>query len=181
MKILHPNISGSSETHTNLQQRYYCPPGFIQHAKQEHMFKSSPWLSSIRPQTLVHELNWPRLSNWIPDILSNKVQTVRYIILVYYLVPSAWAQECELNHLLNTLLPHNCVTKHHINHVIKFAARTIIVMLFTNNNQTAYREEVRQLEVWCKVNYVSFSSCSRTLKLWEISNCSTNNIYKGMR
>jgi hypothetical protein len=37
---------------------------------------------------------------------------------------------------------------HDSNTIIKFAEDTIVVGLITNNDETAYREEVRELAVW---------------------------------
>lgn len=155
--------------------------------QNKNTLKCCPCLSSIIPQTLVHKQNWLRLSslicNWILNILSNRAQTVR--------VQDIWSCAITLNTLGCTesfakhTTPHNNVTIHHINHIIKFAAKTIVVTLFTNNNETAYREEVRQLEVWCKVNYVSFSSlqsaCSKTIKIAQNFDSCTTNIKRGMR
>ena len=39
---------------------------------------------------------------------------------------------------------------HASNSIIKFADDTTVVGLITNNDETAYREEVRALVVWCQ-------------------------------
>ena len=41
--------------------------------------------------------------------------------------------------------------------IIKFADDTTVVGLITNNDETAYREEVRALGVWCQENNLSFN------------------------
>jgi hypothetical protein len=41
---------------------------------------------------------------------------------------------------------------HASNSIIKVADDTTVVGLITNNNEMAYREEVRALEVWCLEN-----------------------------
>ena len=41
---------------------------------------------------------------------------------------------------------------HASNSIIKFADDTTVVCLITNNDETAYREEVRALGVWCQDN-----------------------------
>ena len=38
------------------------------------------------------------------------------------------------------------------NSINKFADDTTVVGLITNNDETAYREEVRALAVWCREN-----------------------------
>jgi hypothetical protein len=47
------------------------------------------------------------------------------------------------------------VAKHASNSIIKFD--TTVVGLITNNNETAYRVEVRILGVWCQENNLSLN------------------------
>ena len=44
------------------------------------------------------------------------------------------------------------MAKHDSNNIIKFVNNTTVVGLITDNDETAYREEVRDLEVWCQEN-----------------------------
>jgi hypothetical protein len=46
---------------------------------------------------------------------------------------------------------------HTSNSIIKFADNTTVVGLITNNNKTAYMEEVRALGVWCQENNLSLN------------------------
>ena len=57
-----------------------------------------------------------------------------------------------LNPLLYSLFTHDCVAKHDSNTIIKFADDTTLVGLNTNNDETAYGEEVRDLAVQCQDN-----------------------------
>ena len=57
-----------------------------------------------------------------------------------------------LSPLLHSLFTHDCVAMHTSNSVIKFADDTTVVGLITNNAETAYREEVRALGMWCQEN-----------------------------
>ena len=51
-----------------------------------------------------------------------------------------------LSPLLYSLFTHDCMARHDSNTIYKFAdARCLI----TDNDETAYREEVRDLAVWC--------------------------------
>ena len=43
------------------------------------------------------------------------------------------------------------------NTIVKFADDTTVVGLITNNDDTAYREEVRYLAVWCHDNNLSLN------------------------
>ena len=73
-------------------------------------------------------------------------------------------QGCVLSPLLYSLFPHDCVAKHDSNTIIKFADDTTVVGLITNNDDTANREEVRELAVWCKDNDLSLN-VSKTKEL----------------
>ena len=66
-------------------------------------------------------------------------------------------QGCVLSPLLYSLFTHDCVAKHESNTIIKFADDTTVVGLITNNDETAYREEVRDLAVWCHDNNLSLN------------------------
>ncbi|KAM9404490.1 uncharacterized protein ACWYII_028318 [Salvelinus alpinus] len=49
------------------------------------------------------------------------------------------------------------MARHDSNTIIKFADDTTVVGLITYNNETAYREEVRDLAVWCQDNNLSLN------------------------
>ena len=49
------------------------------------------------------------------------------------------------------------MAKHDSNTMIKFADDTTVVGLITNNDETAYRAEVRDLAVWCQDNNLSLN------------------------
>ena len=56
--------------------------------------------------------------------------------------------------ILNTGAPfsvpscHDCMPRHDSNTIINFADDTTVVVL--NNKETNYREEVKELAVWCQ-------------------------------
>ena len=63
-----------------------------------------------------------------------------------------------LSPILYSLFPvHDCTARHDSNTIIKFANDTSVVGLITDNNETAYREEVRDLAVWCQDNNLSLN------------------------
>ena len=49
------------------------------------------------------------------------------------------------------------MARHDSNTIIKVADDTTVVGLITDNNDTAYREEVRDLATWCKDNNLSIN------------------------
>jgi hypothetical protein len=74
------------------------------------------------------------------------------------------AQGCVLSPLLYSLFTHDCMAKHDSNTIIKIADDTTVVGLITHNDETAYREEVRDLAVWWQDNNLSLS-VSKTKEL----------------
>ena len=62
------------------------------------------------------------------------------------------------------MFTHDCVAKHDSNNIIKFADDTTVVGLITDNDEPAYREEVKELSVWCQDNNLSLN-VSRTKEL----------------
>jgi hypothetical protein len=49
------------------------------------------------------------------------------------------------------------MARHDSNTIIKFADDTTVVGLITDNDETAYREEVRDLSEWCQNNNLSLN------------------------
>ena len=71
---------------------------------------------------------------------------------------------CVLSPLLYSLFTHDSLAKHHSNTIIKFSDDTTVVGLITNNDKPAYREEVRDLAVWCQDNNLSLN-VSKTMEM----------------
>ena len=65
-------------------------------------------------------------------------------------------QRCVLSPLLYSLFTHDCMARHDSN-TIKFADGKTVVGLITDNDDTAYREEVRDLAGWCQNNNLSLN------------------------
>ena len=57
-----------------------------------------------------------------------------------------------LSPLLYSLFTNDCVATPTSHSFIKFADNTIVAGLITNNEETAYRKEVRALGEWCQEN-----------------------------
>ena len=86
------------------------------------------------------------LCNWILDFLTGRPQVVRVGNNTSPTLMGA-PQGCVLSPLLYSLFTHDCMARHDSNTIIKFADDTTVVGLITDNNETAYREEVRDLAV----------------------------------
>ena len=62
-----------------------------------------------------------------------------------------------LSPLLYSLFTHDRMARHDSNTIIKFANDTTVVGLITNNDETACREEVRDLARWWQNNNLSLN------------------------
>ena len=105
------------------------------------------------------------LCYWILDFLSGHPPVVRVgNTFATLILNTRIPQGCVLSPLLYSLFTHDCVAKHDSHAIIKFADDTTVVGLITDNDETAYREEVRDLAVWCQDNNLSLN-VSKTKEL----------------
>ena len=119
-------------------------------------------LNTIVPSKLIIKLEAlvlkPALCNWVLDFLTGHPQVVKVGN-----TPSTWLilnmgpHKGTCSAPLYSLFTHDCVAMHASNSFIKFADDTTVVGLITNNDETAYREEVKALGVWCQENNISLS------------------------
>jgi hypothetical protein len=102
----------------------------------------------------------PALCNWVLDFQTGRPQVVKVEdnISTPLILNTGAPQGCILSLLLYSLFTHDYVAKHASNSIIKFADDTTVVVLITNNDETAYREEVRALRVWCQEKYLTTTS-----------------------
>ena len=100
----------------------------------------------------------PALCNWVLDFLTGQPQVGKVgNNTSATLILNTWApQVCIISPLLYSLFTHDCVAMHAANSILKFADDTTVVGLITND-ETAHREEVRALGVWCQENILSFN------------------------
>ena len=88
------------------------------------------------------------LCNWILAFLTGRPQVVRVgnNTSTTLILNTRAPQGCVLSPLLYSLFTHDCMARHDSNTIIKFTDDTTMVGLI--NDETAYREEVRDLFVW---------------------------------
>ncbi|KAK3568194.1 hypothetical protein QTP86_000232 [Hemibagrus guttatus] len=120
--------------------------------------KRSSAFNTIIPSTLTTKLQHlglsPSLCQWISNFLTGRPQAVRmgrHVSATLTLSTGA-PQGCVLSPLLYSLHTYDCVASTNSTTVIKFANDTVVVRLISDNNETAYLEEIRNLENWCQRN-----------------------------
>ena len=107
----------------------------------------------------------PARCNWV------QVLKVGNIISTSLTLNTGAPQGCMLSPLLYSLFTHDYVAMHASNSIIRFADDTTVVGLITNNDETAYREEVRALGVWCQENNLSLNIKLKTASISTPSGC----------
>ncbi|XP_052328230.1 growth factor receptor-bound protein 10-like isoform X2 [Oncorhynchus keta] len=111
-------------------------------------------------QSLLHStlgLN-TSLCNWMLDLLMGHPQVLRVSNNTSAtLIHNTGAPQGCVPSPLYSLFTHDCMARHDSNTIIKFADDTTVVDLITDNDETAYREEVRDLAVWCQDNNLSLN------------------------
>ncbi len=106
------------------------------------------------------------LCDWIQDFLTARPQVVKVgqftsnSITLNVGAP----QGCVLSPLLYSLYTHDCVSSHSSTSIIKFADDTVVLGLISNNDETAYLDEVERLTSWCQDNRLSYNM-SKTKEL----------------
>ncbi len=73
-------------------------------------------------------------------------------------------QGCVLSPLLYSLYTHDCVSSHSSISIVTFSENTVVLGIISNNDETAYLDEVERLTSWCQDNYLSLN-VSKTKEL----------------
>ncbi len=114
--------------------------------------------NSIIPDILIRKLLHlgfsAHLCNWIMDFLTNRPQCVKLGIhrSSSLTLSTGSPQGCVLSPLLYCLYTFDCTSTHFSNHIIKFADDTTVIGLISGNEESAYRDEVWKLMLWCSEN-----------------------------
>ncbi|KAK3550880.1 hypothetical protein QTP70_007508 [Hemibagrus guttatus] len=114
--------------------------------------------NTIIPSTLTTKLQHlglsPSLCQWISNFLTDRPQAVRMgrHVSASLTLRTGAPQGCVLSPLLYSLYTYDCVATTNSTTIIKFADDTVVVGLISDNSETAYLEEIRNLENWCQRN-----------------------------
>ncbi len=125
------------------------------------MWECCSWIIVHVSATLVAKLQTLGLNrslcSWILDFLTGRSQVVRMgnNTSSPLILNTGAPQGCVLSPLLYSLYTHDCTTTHSSNVIVKFADDTTVIGLITDNDETAYREEVSTLTKWCQENHLS--------------------------
>ncbi|KAF7708686.1 hypothetical protein HF521_017743, partial [Silurus meridionalis] len=106
------------------------------------------------------------ICNWVMDFLTKRPQQVRSgsICSNTITLNTGVPQGCVLSPFLYSLFTSNCRPVNGSNSIIKFADDTTVIGLITNNDETAYREEIQHLATWCNNNNLLLNT-SKTKEL----------------
>ena len=103
------------------------------------------------------------LCNWLLDFLLDRGQTVK-IGSSYsksLVLNTGTPQGCCLSPMLFSIFTYDCSQTHGSNLIIKFADDTTVSGLISNQDESAYREEIVKLVEWCNTNNLCLSGKKR--------------------
>ncbi|KAL0168533.1 hypothetical protein M9458_036755, partial [Cirrhinus mrigala] len=106
-------------------------------------------------QTKLNQLCVPSsISQWITSFLTDRQQLVRMGTLMSSsrTTNTGAPQGCVLSPLLFSLYTNDCTSKDPSVKLLKFADDTTLIGLIQDGEESAYRQEVEQLAVWCSLN-----------------------------
>ncbi len=149
------HILHSSLTHIDSSNGNYARLLFIDYSSA---------FNTIVPTKLTNKLTGLGLNHltpatWIQDFLTGRPQVVKvgqYTSNSITLNVGA-PQGCVLSPLLYSLYTHDCVSSHRSTSIIKFADDYCGSGPHSNNDETAYLDEVERLTSWCQDNCLSLN------------------------
>ncbi|KAL0148142.1 hypothetical protein M9458_056544 [Cirrhinus mrigala] len=94
------------------------------------------------------------ICQWITSFLTDRQQLVRLGKLTSRTITTSTGapQGCVLSPLLFSLYTNDCTSKDPSVKLLKFADDTTVIGLIKDGDESAYRQEVDQLAVWCSLN-----------------------------
>ncbi len=135
------------------------------------LFFSSAF-NTIMPDLLSDKLTQPSvptsICQWLTSFLTDRQQLVRPGKLTSRtLTISTYGalRGCVLSPLLFSLYTNYCTSKDPSVKLLKFADDTTVIGLIEDGDQSAYRQAVKELAIWCSLNNLELN----TLKTAEMT------------
>ncbi len=97
---------------------------------------------------------------WITSFLTDRQQLVRLGKLTSSTRTTSTGapQGCILSPLLFSLYTNDCTSKDPSVKLLKFAGDTTLIGLIQDSDESAYRQEVKELAVWCSLNNLELNA-----------------------
>ncbi len=114
--------------------------------------------NTIIPDTLQNKLTQlsvpTSLCQWITSFLSDRQQLVRLgkFSSSTRTISTGAPQSCVLSPLLLSLYTNDCTSNDPSVKLLKFADDATLIGLIQDGDESAYRQEVKELAVWCSLN-----------------------------